>query len=665
MSFRKRAKPMLAASAVARAKSRANEKVCKVSETGLSHNTPTETATKPDHLSVALHVDSEDSNTKIDKEPDSIQTDEGSLKTASSTDNESTLKTAGLLSGSLSSGKRFKKVKPVVNLNQKRPKLDIPSSTSDKKDNDFNIAEDVAIGSGEDSTCDGKNEALSNCEGSSSIPNKSCEAGKDKIAVNSSFVIEKDDNKTKSIENVEDKKAKRLSRTRFKPNVNRTPNWNRKQVKASNLKKNIDKVPPIETNTLNTEDTSKIGGLTGTTEMEANNGETNNVTKKKQVRFTPNVRETCNRQDSQDDESHVKDSKTNDTEDGKNERSRLLQSGPLSTSDPEDGSQSESEGLHHHSKRKFAPCLGPRVRQRKRLSSMTLSDDEGALDGNMTGAANIANESFTIISTPMALDETRTTEGAKEISKGKKTAKKRSRIVIKEPKEKMTMFDYIYYNPQSSEKDSADKEENTAMTRRKQDESNNLSENETVLETLDSVQPSVPISESSAGNDNLNDEGGEEDDNRILAPQVRIGEDGSIIIDEDSLLLKTTRSKMSLEESNIVYGDDDSFDPYRKRKDKANYKKRWPVEETLKFYRVLSRVGTDFSLMVQFFPGCSRRNLKSKFKSEEKYNGDLVDRALKNMLPMDEALFDELNEEKTGNKTEHETIEQIENQTKS
>ncbi len=31
---------------------------------------------------------------------------------------------------------------------------------------------------------------------------------------------------------------------------------------------------------------------------------------------------------------------------------------------------------------------------------------------------------------------------------GKKKAKKRTRIVMKEPKEKMTMFDYIYYNPQ-------------------------------------------------------------------------------------------------------------------------------------------------------------------------------------------------------------------------
>ena len=46
-------------------------------------------------------------------------------------------------------------------------------------------------------------------------------------------------------------------------------------------------------------------------------------------------------------------------------------------SDTEDGSQSEGEGIHHHSKRKFIPYLGPKVRQRRHLSSITLSEDEG------------------------------------------------------------------------------------------------------------------------------------------------------------------------------------------------------------------------------------------------------------------------------------------------
>ena len=64
-----------------------------------------------------------------------------------------------------------------------------------------------------------------------------------------------------------------------------------------------------------------------------------------------------------------------------------------SHSDTEDGSQSEGEGIHHHSKRKFAPFLGPSVRQRRRLSSMTMSEDEGHMsDKNMTEKAKGSSE---------------------------------------------------------------------------------------------------------------------------------------------------------------------------------------------------------------------------------------------------------------------------------
>ena len=59
-------------------------------------------------------------------------------------------------------------------------------------------------------------------------------------------------------------------------------------------------------------------------------------------------------------------------------------SGPHS--DAEDGSQSEGEGIHQHGKRKFTPCLGPRVRQRRRLSSVNLSEDESH------AAAKISND---------------------------------------------------------------------------------------------------------------------------------------------------------------------------------------------------------------------------------------------------------------------------------
>lgn len=40
--------------------------------------------------------------------------------------------------------------------------------------------------------------------------------------------------------------------------------------------------------------------------------------------------------------------------------------------------------------------------------------------------------------------------------------------------------------------------------------------------------------------------------------------------------------------------------------------KDWSADETIKFYRSLQAVGTDFSVMLQLFPNRSRRDLKLK-----------------------------------------------------
>lgn len=50
--------------------------------------------------------------------------------------------------------------------------------------------------------------------------------------------------------------------------------------------------------------------------------------------------------------------------------------------------------------------------------------------------------------------------------------------------------------------------------------------------------------------------------------------------------------------------------------------------DTLKFYDVLSVVGTDFTLMATLFPGRTRNCIKRKYKKEEKTNRDLLMKAL-------------------------------------
>lgn len=64
------------------------------------------------------------------------------------------------------------------------------------------------------------------------------------------------------------------------------------------------------------------------------------------------------------------------------------------------------------------------------------------------------------------------------------------------------------------------------------------------------------------------------------------------------------------------------------------------MKETARFYKALSTVGTDFSLMETLFAWRSRAELKTKFKKEERSNRVLVDKALQDSTQFDFSLFD-------------------------
>lgn len=115
-------------------------------------------------------------------------------------------------------------------------------------------------------------------------------------------------------------------------------------------------------------------------------------------------------------------------------------------------------------------------------------------------------------------------------------------------------------------------------------------------------------------------------------PQVKVGPNGEIILDEQSLVIEQTgakRAREQIENSQIIIDDlDTGYGVYKKPK----RCKDWTFAETLRFYRTLNTVGTDFSLMLGLFPGRTRRELKMKFKKEEKNNRMLVDKVLMNPL---------------------------------
>lgn len=127
-------------------------------------------------------------------------------------------------------------------------------------------------------------------------------------------------------------------------------------------------------------------------------------------------------------------------------------------------------------------------------------------------------------------------------------------------------------------------------------------------------------------NDEDTDKSGEEND--VPVPQIKIGPSGEIIIDEKSLVVERKDIKKQREElakSEVVNGDfNTSYGIYKKHK----RSKFWTPDETLRFYKALNTLGTDFTLMCELFPDRTRRELKMKFNKEEKINRILVDRAL-------------------------------------
>ncbi|XP_058792331.1 transcription factor TFIIIB component B'' homolog [Phymastichus coffea] len=109
----------------------------------------------------------------------------------------------------------------------------------------------------------------------------------------------------------------------------------------------------------------------------------------------------------------------------------------------------------------------------------------------------------------------------------------------------------------------------------------------------------------------------------MLVPQVKVGPNEQLIIDEQSLVIDQYKAQENIDRSDILIDDETSG--FYKRRSKS---KDWSKWETLKFYKALNTYGTDFLLMKSIFPHRTRQELKLKYKKEEKINHNLVEKAL-------------------------------------
>ncbi|XP_074935300.1 transcription factor TFIIIB component B'' homolog isoform X1 [Phalacrocorax aristotelis] len=194
---------------------------------------------------------------------------------------------------------------------------------------------------------------------------------------------------------------------------------------------------------------------------------------------------------------------------------------------------------------------------------------------------------------------------------------------------KMTMRDLIYYLPENNPMKSSLAEEkrtekNSALGQMKEQEEKSTPDHEAEEEEEEA-------------------ENGEESlDGPLLVPRVKVAEDGSIILDEESLTVEVLRTKgpCVVEENDPIFerGSTTTYSSFRK----SFYTKPWSNKETDMFFLAISMVGTDFSLIGRLFPHRARAEIKNKFKREEKANGWRIDKAFKEKRPFDFEFFAQL-----------------------
>ncbi|XP_076243850.1 transcription factor TFIIIB component B'' homolog Bdp1 [Calliopsis andreniformis] len=188
-------------------------------------------------------------------------------------------------------------------------------------------------------------------------------------------------------------------------------------------------------------------------------------------------------------------------------------------------------------------------------------------------------------------------ESAKKLAEARKEFQLRHENKTPD-RSKLTMYDLIYYNPITNPMKRS--KETGVMARKVSD----------------------------CRSEQLHEDENEDDPSFAMpAPQVKVGSDGQLIIDEQSLVIEQTNTRKGREAlaKEAIIDDDNTGSGFYKKRQKS---KEWPKWETLKFYKALNTVGTDFLLMQSLFPNRTRQEIKLKFKKEEKVNRNLVEKAL-------------------------------------
>lgn len=116
----------------------------------------------------------------------------------------------------------------------------------------------------------------------------------------------------------------------------------------------------------------------------------------------------------------------------------------------------------------------------------------------------------------------------------------------------------------------------------------------------------------------------------VVAPQVTFDEDGNIVIDQASLVVSANAHPEEEGEREVTTVENHVFSSkvtslsFKKREKST----RWTEEDTEKFYTALAKYGSDFSLIEREIPTRTRKQLKAKYKREERLCPDRITMAI-------------------------------------
>lgn len=192
----------------------------------------------------------------------------------------------------------------------------------------------------------------------------------------------------------------------------------------------------------------------------------------------------------------------------------------------------------------------------------------------------------------------------------------------------MKIYDFIFWNPTDNPMAGRKKQcrKKPCVSTKKDSQPEGSGEGQNKTPNTVSFPPTLNQNEKET--ESMDDD--QQSSETAFAPRVKIGPDGQLMIDYDSLNIKTTANRkrdkiMATTAVTEEHNDASHKSLYRKKRSRH---REWTPDENVLFYKALSTVGTDFSMMEALVTSRSRSELKSKFKREEKLNKDMVERSL-------------------------------------